>query len=216
MSLSKIKYVGYLIVFMLLLLPLAASPQSLEESLRAAQEGDVSTVRRLLERGNSPDTSDEFGNTLLIIASRQGYRELAVFLIGRKATVTHKNRFGDTALSMASLKGRLDVARLLLESGAEINPPGWTPLHYAAFEGHAEVVKLLLERGADKDAVAPNEYSALMLAARGHHLEAARAILHADPEVNFRSGIGESALKIATQKNFVPLIELLKRAGAVE
>jgi len=46
----------------------------------------------------------------------------------------------------------LDVARLLLDRGADINAKnknGWTPLHLAARDGHVYVARLLLERGAD-------------------------------------------------------------------
>ena len=215
-SINTVSIVSYIIVFMLLSLSSFANAQSLEEALRAAQEGDLATLQRLLDRGNSPDTTDAAGNSLLMVASRQGHRDVVAFLLSRKASVAHASKVGDTALKMASLKGKLEVARLLVENGAEINPAGWTPLHYAAFEGHPEVVKFLLEKGANKNAVAPNEFTALMLAVRGDHTEVARVLLFADPEVNFRSVAGDSALKIANQRGYGPLAELLRRAGAVE
>ncbi len=69
----------------------------------------------------------------------------------------------ETALHMAVLKSRLDVARLLIEHGADINAEAsvfggigrrkhfGTPLHYAACVGQAAMVQLLLESGADPD-----------------------------------------------------------------
>lgn len=66
----------------------------------------------------------------------------------------------ETALHMAALNNRLDVARLLIDRGADVNhmaytglPPKMygTPLHYAACAGANAVVQLLLERGADPD-----------------------------------------------------------------
>lgn len=59
------------------------------------------------------------------------------------------------ALVFASLCGRLDAVRLLLDRGTAIDamPPGsqWTAtaLHSAAGQGHLDVVELLLARGAD-------------------------------------------------------------------
>ena len=66
----------------------------------------------------------------------------------------------ETALHRAALNNRLDVAKLLIERGADVNhlayvglPPKkyGTPLHYAACSGANAVVQLLLERGADPD-----------------------------------------------------------------
>jgi ankyrin repeat protein len=207
---------SYLLVIAGLSLSAAVQAQALEDSLRAALEGDLVTLQKLLDRGTSPDTSDADGNTLLMMAARGGHLNAAEFLVSRKASVNKQSAVGDTALMAASLKGQLPVVRFLLENGAILNPPNWTPLHYAAFEGRTAVVRFLLEKGANKDAVAPNEYTALMLAVRGSHEETARMILYADPDVRHKTGTGDTALKLAVQKGYGPLVDLLKRAGATE
>jgi ankyrin repeat protein len=194
-----------------------AGAQALEESWRAALEGDLVTVQRLIERGASPDTSDREGSTLLMLAARSGHVPVVSYLLSQKASVNARNQFGDTALMAASLKGQVAVAKVLLENGAELNPPGWTPLHYAAFDGRTEMIKFLLDKGAAKNAVAPNEYTPLMLAVRNGHEEAARALLYGDPDVNYRTrSTGDSALTLATKRGYVPVVDLLRRAGAVE
>lgn len=60
------------------------------------------------------------------------------------------------ALAFASLKGNIEIVRLLLDAGEDpnrYNPPGShahsTPLHQAALNGHEELVRLLMERGAN-------------------------------------------------------------------
>ena len=63
---------------------------------------------------------------------------------------------GKTALHFAARRGHSQVAKLLLEYGAEkdiatADVHGKTPLHIAAFHGHDEVVRLLLEFGAKKE-----------------------------------------------------------------
>jgi ankyrin repeat protein len=46
----------------------------------------------------------------------------------------------------------MDIVKLLLEKGADVNPQGEysdTPLRSACFGGHIDIIKLLLEKGAD-------------------------------------------------------------------
>ena len=193
-----------------------ACGQAYEELLKAVQEGDTRNVERLLGRGLDPNTADPQGNTILMIASRLGHRDLVWALIKRKASVTKRSPFGDSALMMASLRGDLDIVRALVEHGAELNHSGWAPIHYAAFENHAEVIRYLVAKGARKDAIAPNGHSALMLAARGGHMDAAKALLYEDADVRVKGPNGETALAIARRRNHAELAELLKRAGAVE
>ncbi|MGE9297319.1 MAG: ankyrin repeat domain-containing protein [Puniceicoccales bacterium] len=62
---------------------------------------------------------------------------------------------GNTPLWFAAQgpwEGGLPVARLLLESGADVNAGcehGWSPVHIAAVWGHGDVVQLLHGAGAD-------------------------------------------------------------------
>lgn len=213
---GALRSLAYLFVCTSLSYSSAGYSQALEDTLRAALEGDVVTLQKLLDRGTSPDTSDADGNTLLMLAARGGHMKAAELLVSRKASVQQKSKVGDTALMAASLKGEIPMAGFLLGLGAELNPPGWTPLHYAAFEGRAAMITFLIGKGANKDAPAPNEFTALMLAIRGGHEEAARALLYSDPDVGYKTRGGETALKLAVQKGYMPMVELLKRAGAKE
>ena len=65
------------------------------------------------------------------------------------------NGFQLSAMSWSALHGQTEVARLLIESGAEVDiksGDGATPLHSAAFLGRTDVAKLLLENGANPQA----------------------------------------------------------------
>ena len=65
---------------------------------------------------------------------------------------THRDDYNQTALMCASLKGRKEVARLLLENGADINvktTKGYTALSIATDQGHTDVADLILEKNPD-------------------------------------------------------------------
>ena len=61
-------------------------------------------------------------------------------------------KVGRSGLSWACEEGHLEIVRLLVELGADINQTdkcGYTPCYYACWKGHLEVVWLLLDRGAN-------------------------------------------------------------------
>ena len=200
----------------LFLVPIVSAAQALEEFLKAVNAGDAKTVAFYLDKGLDPDTADPDGNTVLMIASRLGHMDVVNLLVNRKASVARRSAHGDTALMFACLKGHLEIARFLVAHGAQINQTAWTPLHYAAFEGRAAVISYLIEKGADKDALAPNGFTALMLAARGGHIEAMRALLYDDANVAIKGPKGETALSIARTRKDEAAEALLKRAGAAD
>ena len=61
----------------------------------------------------------------------------------------------ETPLDRAAAKGNVDVVRLLIERGAEVDSRdrwGWTPLHNASRFGHLEVSRVLVDHGANVNA----------------------------------------------------------------
>ena len=192
--------------------------QTADQLLKEADKGDAKAVAALLDKGLDPNTVNNEGFTLLMIGALQGHEDMMRVVLDRKADVDRRTKNGDTAIKLACLKGHLGVVRLLVARGAQISESGsgWQPIHYAAFEGHAEIVRYLLEKGAEKDALAPNGYSPLLLAMRNDHMDAARELLYADADVRLKGARGETALSLAKKANDEKLVELIKRAGAVE
>lgn len=76
--------------------------------------------------------------------------------------------------------GHVEVARLLLDSGAQVNMPAdsfESPLTLAACGGHVELAALLIERGANLEEVNDEGYTPLMEAAREGHEEMVALLL---------------------------------------
>ena len=58
----------------------------------------------------------------------------------------------ESPLHTAVSNGHMDIARLLLEQGANVDIRGkndFTPLHHATYNGNLDMVKLLFNAGAD-------------------------------------------------------------------
>ena len=68
---------------------------------------------------------------------------------------------GDTALHWAAYYGSIDIIKLLLEKGADVNAVNGareTPLNSAARGNHADIIKFLISKGANVDsAIAASE-----------------------------------------------------------
>jgi ankyrin repeat protein len=168
----------------------AAVASSYEDALNSARLGDTRQLVQLLNRGIDPNTVDEQGNTLLILAAREGHADTVSAILKYRPKLGQRNPAGDSALMMATLKGHADVVDRLLEAGAPVNHDGWTPLMYAAFEGHLAILERLLASDADVNALAPNRSNALMLAARNGHRDIVRRLLQTDVDLDQKNDAG--------------------------
>lgn len=188
----------------------AAHASSYEDALSAARLGDTRELVELVKRGVDPDTVDEQGNTLLILAARDGHLDTVDALLKFRPKVGHRNAAGDSALMLAALKGHAEVADRLLGAGAPVNHDGWTPLMYAAFEGHKAIVERLLAAGADVNALAPNKSNALMLAARNGHVEVVRRLLRTDVNLAQKNDGGYTAASWAEANKNTDIAALIR------
>jgi ankyrin repeat protein len=212
-----IKSIRQLIVAVIVLASHGAAAQSLERLLDAVERGEAKEVAAYLDQGLDPNSTGPQGHTILMAASRLGHVEMVRLLLARKANPNRQAPTGDTAIMMASLGGHVAVVKLLADNGARVaSPGGWNALHYAAYGGSAEVVQYLLAHGADKNGLAPNWDTPLLLATRNGQLAAAKVLLQDAVDLAHRSKNGETALAVARAKGHTALIDLLRRAGAPE
>jgi ankyrin repeat protein len=196
-----------------------AQAGSQKEALAAAHRGNSGTLSKLLESGKVPPSAvDEEGNSLLMLAVREGHTEAATTVLRFRPQLDHRNRSGDTALMFAASRGDMKLLDLLLTSGAKTNPPGnkiaWTALHYGAFEGRLPVVERLLVAGADINALTPNLSDALMLAARNGHTDVVRRLLKTPIDLDRRNDRDMTAEEWARSKGNTKIASLIAEARA--
>jgi len=92
--------------------------------------------------------------TPLHYAAFCGLHDIAKILATNYPKDVNSQSFDDasTPLHLTSRKGYVDVARMLVERGADVSAQaedGRTPLHWASSYGHVDVARMLVERGAD-------------------------------------------------------------------
>ncbi|MCL1861919.1 MAG: ankyrin repeat domain-containing protein [Proteobacteria bacterium] len=194
-----------------------AQAGNLEEALAAAQRGNADALSKFLKSGAvSPNAEDKDGNSLLILAARDGHVEAVEAVLRFRPKVDYRNRTGDSALMLAASQGDMKLLDLLLANGAKTNPPGdknaWTALHYAALEGKLPIVERLLAVGADINALTPNLSNALMLAARNGHIDIVRRLLQTPIDLNRRNDRGLTADEWALSKGNTKIADLIVEA----
>ncbi|KAI3687979.1 hypothetical protein L1987_81685 [Smallanthus sonchifolius] len=205
----------------------------------AAQRGDVTAVRRILDeineqmlrtmngveyddevaetRASVVNEMNELGETALFTAAQRGYIEVV------------KELLPYTTIEGLALKNRSGFDPLLLEKVTEIvrifldHDPGLsktvgqsnsTPLTTAAARGHSSVVDELLSRDSSLvDVTRSNGKNALHLAARQGHVDIVNSLLKIDPQLARRTDKkGQTALHMAVKGVCCEVVRLLLQA----
>ena len=191
-------------------LPVAA--QIDDRYFAAVNRDDESSVVAYALRGGDLNALRQ-GEHALLVAAREGSLKVGMFLASqRNVLVDVANPQGETPLMMAAIKGHLSLARRLIERGAAVNKPGWTPLHYAAShpdDAAKSIVALLLEHHAYIDAESPNGTTPLMMAARYGHREAFIFLLNEGADASVRNRAGLSAVDFARAASRDEIVEML-------
>jgi hypothetical protein len=122
----------------------------------AVSRNRIDAARALLGHGARPDTFDPSGRVPLhsavaALANQSDTSlELLELLLKHGAPIDAPTQFGVTALHIAVLSGRSDIATLLLARGADVNAVAMqgTPLDSAHKEKNSMLVELLVQHGA--------------------------------------------------------------------
>jgi ankyrin repeat protein len=137
--------------------------------LKAIEESDAASVAVLLGTGADPNAE----NTIL-------------------QSPDNPERY--TALMLAVQQRNVEIARALIEKGADLEFKGAglvgeTPLIMAADNGDLKMTRLLLNRGAKVDAKNDLNSTALMYAISGSYNDIARMLIRAGANVRDKQGV---------------------------
>ena len=116
----------------------------------AADEGNITEIKRQLDFGKDVNSKNQFGATPLHFAAKQGHKNLAALLITEGADTNAEAYDKSTPLHSAVISGYKEVAEQLIANGADVNAKGYessTPLDNAIEFKHLDTAALLRKHG---------------------------------------------------------------------
>lgn len=159
------------------------------------------------------------GDLRLPNAAMQGDIEAVRSLLKQKVDVNAAQGDGMTALHWAVYKDDLEMARMLIQAGADLKAKtrvgAITPLLMAATHGNAAMIETLLKAGADPNLANELGTTPLMQASAAGSVEAVKILLDRGANVNAKdTARQQTAVMFAAALNRAPVISLLASLGA--
>jgi ankyrin repeat protein len=138
-----------------------------------------------------------------------------------KALIPHqlnkKDDRGYSPIIIAAIKNRLEIVKLLIESGANIEdltPAKETPLTVASIFNYKDVVELLIKSGSNVNAADDHDFTALINASFNKNYDVVKLLLDNGAEINHVDCTGSTALIYAVIKHQTKIVKLLLEYGA--
>ncbi len=161
---------------------------------RAADVGDVTTMRQRLAAGDAVDVRDERSMTPLHHAAATGRIDAASLLVDHGADPNARAAGDMTPLHFAAMLAHPEMAGLLIRRGARTdvrNASGMMPIHLAANE---KVVNVLAAAGADVNALTSKGLTPLHTARHGL---VGKALVDHKADLRIRTPRGRTAMETA-------------------
>jgi uncharacterized protein len=176
-------------------------------------------AKRLIAAGANLNAVDSSLRTPLYLAVMEQDEAAAWLLIAAGADLEAQGPFG-TPLHVAAQHDAVDMVRLLLKKGAQLDPRNRelaTPLALAAWRGGLDAAKVLVAAGADVEAKNARGQTPLFYAALGPNaINLVPFLIEHGAVINVRDTTGITPLALAIDRDRQSAIEILRAHGGVE
>ncbi len=150
-------------------------------------------------------------NKTLFEGCKEGDFNKVRLAINFGAEVRAKDNNGWTPLHYASYYNHIEIAKLLIERGTDVNAKGngggRTPLHVASTYNSIKIVELLIERGADVEAKDNDGWTPLYYASSWNRIAMAELLIDAGADVNVKDDRGYTPLYVAQSYEMQDLLK---------
>ncbi|XP_020665581.3 ankyrin repeat and SOCS box protein 3 isoform X1 [Pogona vitticeps] len=188
---------------------------------RAAREGNVKDLKKLIREGYSVDVPDNRGWMAIHEAAFHNTSECLKVLIcaaPSESYIRTKTFEGSCPLHLSASRGSVECVAVLLKSGAdpnELTNDETTPLFLAVENGHIDVVKLLLQHGANiNGSHCWSEWNSLHEAVFQRYPEILRLLLDQGADKESVDDFGITPLFVAAQYGRLECSRILISYGA--
>jgi ankyrin repeat protein len=192
-----------------------------QDLFKAIEARDYKTVESLLKSGAKINATNKIGQFPLWNAVWNEDTIMVKLLIANGADVSQKYTNKEVVFScfeIACQNGLTDIARMLVENGANANEKGFrghSPLRTAARNGRVDIVKYLVSKGAAIDAKGDDDQATPLESAAGKgHLEIVQVLVENGANVNHQDKDGDTPLGEAASGGFLEVVQYLLSKGA--
>ncbi|XP_037134139.1 ankyrin repeat and SOCS box protein 3 isoform X1 [Syngnathus acus] len=193
----------------------------------AAHAGMMSCLKDILSAARTGVSLSEFrtyvnsstheGETACFLAARGGHVGAVRRLLKSKAKIDQLTNDLSCPLYAAVDNGHIEVVRLLMDKGAELNRSHtatcWTCLHLAVYRDHVDIVRMLVQ-SAELEVRDDYNMTPLFLAAKHGRQQCLEILIHAGADVNAQASDMASPLMLASQQGHESCVELLLEHNA--
>ncbi|KUI62492.1 Serine/threonine-protein phosphatase 6 regulatory ankyrin repeat subunit B [Cytospora mali] len=180
---------------------------------RAAWGGSHKVVTLLLNNGGDPSIRDKSGNRPWQVAAEKGHNLIVEALVRDEKILADDRILARKGLLFAAEKGYVDIARLLLNKGADADMKddnGLTPLHWAMKRGDQALVNLLVDEGeATVNALDKERRTPLFLGVLENQATVVNLLLHKTADANIADKNGRTALHHAAHNGNLEIVRIL-------
>ncbi len=137
--------------------------------------------------------------------------------LGANLDWQNEENFNRTPLHWAAWGGRVEIVRMLIDAGANVNVQdewGNTPLHEATSLGRVEIAQMLIDARANVNVQDNDGGTPLHRAAEFGKTEIAQMLIDAKADLNVQAKNGRTALHGAAELERVEIVRMLIDAGA--
>ncbi len=200
----------------------------------ASKNGDIETVRNLLDHGADPNSTDTIINTNthtmslsmilkkttpLIEASKNGHIDIVTLLLERHADPNQSANLSESPPIIASQNGHEDIVKLLLDNGADPNITDTDKIPLiciASSKGQLDVVKILLETKdvyVDSRTTHIISKTPLMYAIESSQKNVVEYLLEKGASLTYRTYYNDIPLTLAAKQNDVDIFNMIYKSS---
>ncbi|XP_056284870.1 ankyrin repeat domain-containing protein 6-like [Pseudoliparis swirei] len=152
----------------------------------------------------------------LLVAAHKGHADNVVQLINKGAKVA-VTKYGRSPLHLASYKGHIEVVRILLKAGCDLDIQDdgeQTALQRAAVVGNGDIISALIQEGCALDRPDKDGNAALHEVSWHGFSQSVKALVKAGANAHAKNKAGNTALHLACQNAHAQSCKVLLLGGA--